>query len=79
MAEQASDYHRGDQDIRDQQATFHLFIAMTKWTCVYLGALVLFLAMWLSAKTGLMPALITAVVVIVLGTLLLRDRGGSDH
>lgn len=79
MAEPASDYHRGDMDIRAQADTFHTFMKITKWFCLYLAAILLFFIMWLSAHTGILPALITAVIVTVLGTLLLSEKGGSGH
>ncbi len=79
MAEQASDYHRGDQDIADQQATFHLVMGMMKWGSLYGGALVLWLTIWFCTETGFLGASVTAVVMIVLGRLLLRERKSAGH
>jgi hypothetical protein len=79
MAEQASDYHRGEQDIRDQLATFHLFMGMTKWGSLYLAATLVFLVLWFCTPAGFLAGLITAVVVIALGTFFLSDKAPPGH
>ncbi|MDP3659770.1 aa3-type cytochrome c oxidase subunit IV [Phenylobacterium sp.] len=79
MAEQASDYHHGEQDIHQQVSTFHLFVGMTKWGSLYLAALLLLLTIWFCTDAGFIAGLITAVVVSALGFLVLRDKGDSAH
>ena len=77
MAEQASDYHRGDQDISEQVSTFHLVMGLTKWGSLITAVTVLFFTMLFATDAGFLGALFTAVVLTVLGVLLLRDRSGG--
>jgi hypothetical protein len=74
MAGKASDYHRGDMDIHEQVATFHLVMGMTKWGSLVLAALLLFLVLWFCTGAGFLGGLIPAVIVLVLGIMLLRSR-----
>ena len=74
MAGPASDYHRGEMDIAEQNATYKLVMGITKWGSLYLAASLLALTLWFCTDAGFMAGLISAVVVIVLGTLVLRDK-----
>jgi len=76
MANQVSDYHRGDMDIHAQQQTFHLVMGMTKWGSLTVAVAVLFLTLWFCTAVGFLGALVTAVVVAVLGGFFLRSGGG---
>jgi len=78
MAEHGSDYHRGDMDIREQVATFHLFNALTKWGCLHIAALLVFITLWFCTDAGFLGGLISAVVLIVLGVIFLRDKKSAD-
>ena len=77
MANQVSDYHRGEMDIHEQADTYERVMAMTKYGSLAIGALVLFLTLWFCTGAGFMGSTITAVVVIALGLFLLR--GGGEH
>jgi hypothetical protein len=79
MAGPASDYHRGDMDITEQRSTYHLIMAYTKWGSLYLGAVLLLLVVWFCTDAGFMSALISAIVLIVIGTLVMRERRGGGH
>jgi hypothetical protein len=74
MADTASDYHRGDQDIHAQQATFHSVMVATKWSIVALAAGIAFLTLWFCTAAGFFNALVTAFVIVVVGILALRER-----
>jgi archaellum biogenesis protein FlaJ (TadC family) len=74
MAEPASEYHHGDQDIREQQRTFRDAMVATKWAIVALAALIAFLTLWFCTAAGFFSALITAVVIVVVGVVALRER-----
>jgi hypothetical protein len=78
MAGQASDYHHGDMDIHEQVSTFHMVMSITKWGSLHLAALLLFLVLWFCTGTGFLGAFITGIVVLGLGILLLRGRGGDE-
>ncbi|MDB5445978.1 MAG: aa3 type cytochrome c oxidase subunit [Phenylobacterium sp.] len=77
MANQVSDYHRGQMDIHEQAATYQRVMAMSKWGSLIIGAAVLFLTLWFCTGTGFVGAAITGAVVIALGVFLLR--GGDAH
>ena len=79
MAGQASDYHRGEMDIHEQQATFHLVMGITKWGSLIIASALLFFTLWFCTPAGFLSALITGGVVLVLGILLLRSRGDTGH
>jgi hypothetical protein len=74
MTESATDYHRGEQDIHEQQATFQLVMTATKWSIVALAALITFLALWFCTAAGFFNALLVAVVITVVGVVALRER-----
>ncbi len=76
MAEQASDYHRGEMDIAEHTSTYAAVMAISKWSSLYLAALLLMLVLWFCTSTGFLGGLISGLVLIVLGTLALRKRGG---
>ena len=74
MAESASDYHHGDQDIRAQQATFHSVMVATKWSIVALAAGIAFLTLWFCTSAGFFSALVTAIIIVTAGVFFLRER-----
>ena len=77
MAEQASEYHHGQQDIHEQQATFHNAMIATKWSILALAALITFLTMWFCTAAGFFNAAGAAVVILVVGIVALRQRRAS--
>lgn len=74
MAEHASDYHRGDQDIHEQVTTFHRFGAFTKWGSLITGVTLLVLSLWFATDAGFLGGLVTGVVILALGIWALRER-----
>jgi Bacterial aa3 type cytochrome c oxidase subunit IV len=78
MAKHETAHTRGQMDIAEQTATYEAFNVMSKWGSLYIGALVLFLAVWFAAGAGFLTAAVTAAVVIALGTMLLRDKPAAD-
>jgi hypothetical protein len=79
MAGKASQYHRGDMDIHEQVSTFHLVMNLTKWGSLVLAALLLALVLWFCTAAGFMAGAISGLVVLGLGTVLLRSRGEAGH
>ncbi len=75
----ASEYHRGDMDISEQVATFHLFNGLTKWGSLILAALLLLLVLWFCTPAGFMAGAISAVVLTALGIVFLREKPAADH
>jgi Bacterial aa3 type cytochrome c oxidase subunit IV len=78
MARKASEYHRGEMDIHEQVATFHLIMGITKWGSLLIAATLLTLVLWFCTGAGFLAGVITGGVVLVLGSLLLRG-GGAEH
>ncbi len=78
MAEPASDYHRGEMDIAEQTATYSLVMGLTKWGSLYVSAILLALTIWFCTSAGFLAGLSAAAVVIVVGTLVLRDKKKSN-
>ena len=81
MAGGSSDYHRGDMDIAEQTATFHLVMGMTKWGSLTIAAGVLFFTMLFCTHTGFLGSAAAAAVLLVAGMLLLREKpeGADAH
>jgi hypothetical protein len=75
----ASQYHRGEMDISEQVATFNLFNGMTKWGSLALAALLSLLVLWFCTPAGFLGGFVTAAIVTVIGTLLLRDKPEAGH
>jgi hypothetical protein len=76
MANQASEYHRGDMDIHEQAKTYEFVMSMTKWGSLTVAVAVLFATLWFCTGAGFLGALATAVVMAVLGAIFLRGGGG---
>ncbi len=70
----SGDYHRGDQDITEQVATFSLIMGFTKWGSLLIAASLLLFVIWFCTPAGFGSGAIAAIVVLVLGILLLRKR-----
>ena len=79
MADHASDHHRGEMDIREQVSTFDLFMGMTKWGSLYIAAFLTLITLWFCTDAGFLGAAVTALVLIVLGTLLLAKKKSAGH
>jgi glucose uptake protein GlcU len=74
-----SDYHRGDMDIAEQTATFHLIMGITKWGSLVTAALLLFLALMFCTATGFLGSTAWTVVVLAAGIVLLREKKSAAH
>ena len=74
MATHGGDYTRGDMTIEEHEKTYSGFLKMTKWGSLYLAAILLLLTLWFCTPAGFLGAIITAVVVLVVGTLVLSEK-----
>jgi uncharacterized membrane protein len=79
MAGKASEYHRGEMDIHEQQATFQLVMGITKWGSLIIASSLLALVLWFCTGAGFVAGVISGLVVLILGIVLLRSRGGEGH
>jgi hypothetical protein len=74
MAGQVTEYHRGEMDIHAQQSTYAAVMTGSKWASLVIVVGVLFFTLWFCTQAGFFSALVSAVVVAVLGGFLLRSR-----
>ena len=80
MAKPAADYHRGEMDIQEQEATFHGFILMSKWGSLALAVGLVFLVLFFCTKTGFIISALAALVLGVVGLVaLMEKKGASGH
>lgn len=79
MDGQPSEYHRGEMDIHEQVSTFHLVMNMTKWGSLIIASALFANVLWFCTKAGFLTGAIAGVVVLLLGIILLRERGGEGH
>ncbi|TAL34712.1 aa3-type cytochrome c oxidase subunit IV [Phenylobacterium sp.] len=73
----AGDYHRGEMDIAEQTATFHLVMGLTKWGSLVIAAGILFFSLLFCTQTGFLGSAAYTLVLLVVGFLLLRDKPAS--
>jgi uncharacterized membrane protein YjjP (DUF1212 family) len=76
MANPASQYHRGDMDIHEQVKTYEFVMSLTKWGALAIAVSILFATLWFCTGAGFFGALVTAIVVVIVGVLVLRGGGG---
>lgn len=74
MAEHASDYVHGEMPADEHERTFHGFIKLTKWGSLYLAAALVLLTLWFCTAAGFITGLISAIVLVGLGTLVLSEK-----
>jgi hypothetical protein len=74
MAGPSSDYHRGEMDIAEQTATFHLVMGMTKWGSLVIASALLFVVLLFCTHTGFIGSALGGVVLLVAGITLLREK-----
>lgn len=79
MAGAASDYHRGDMDIREQTSTFKGVMTATKWGSLTVATGVLFFTLLFCTDTGFIGSLIAAVLLAGVGVLVLREKAAPAH
>jgi hypothetical protein len=71
----AEPYEHGQMDTHQQELTFHGFIMLAKWGSLYIAAMILFLVLWFATDAGFLGGLVTTVIVVVIGTIVLREHG----
>ncbi|MGZ3298846.1 MAG: aa3-type cytochrome c oxidase subunit IV [Asticcacaulis sp.] len=75
----ASDYKHGEMDIHQHVSTYNLFGALTKWGSLHLAVLLVFLVLLTCTSAGWMTALISAVIVGVVGWFMLKKKPDASH
>ena len=68
------DYVRGSQEISEQVSTWHLFLGLSKWGSLAIGAILLFLTLWFQPGGSFIAGAISAIVLVVVGFFALRSK-----
>jgi hypothetical protein len=71
---ESSDYVHGEMDIRQHEATYHLFNGLTKWISLHLAVLLVFLVILTCTKLGFIAAFVAAAAVAVAGFFFLKKK-----
>ena len=79
MAGTAPDYDRGAMDIQEQTRTYHSFLVLSKWGSLVLGVGLLFFVLLFAVGVGFIASAASALVMLVLGIVLLKDKRKSAH
>ena len=74
-----SEYEHGQMDVHQQQHSYELFASLTKWVSLHFAVILVFLVILTCTKLGFVTALVTAVVVAVLGWLMLKKKPDAAH
>ncbi len=74
MATHGADYTRGEMIIEEHEKTYDGFLKMTKWGSLYIAALLVLLVLWFCTPAGFLGAIISAVILVVVGTLALSEK-----
>lgn len=67
------DYVRGSMDIQEQQATFDLFLVLSKYGSLAIAALLVFLTLWFMPAGSFILGAGAAVVLLAAGIFFLRS------
>ena len=78
MSEHASDYEHGHMDIRQNEASFHVFVLLAKWGSLAVAVIVLFATLWFCTDAGFGGGFVAAAILAILGTLFLRGGGEAE-
>ena len=72
----ASEYHRGDMDVSEQEHTFSSFMGMSVWFGGFTAVVVLWLALTFATGMGWMVATIVAAIVGIVMGIVLKMKAG---
>jgi uncharacterized membrane protein len=75
----ASEYHRGEMDIQEQESTFAMFNGLTKWGSLALAALMVLLVLWFCTPTGFLGAAAASIILTVIGVVVLKENPDAGH
>jgi hypothetical protein len=75
----ASEYHHGDQDISEQEATYVAFGSFTKWGCLFIAVALVMNTIWFCTDMGFFGGAIPGVILLVLGIVFFRGKPAQSH
>jgi hypothetical protein len=74
MSEAVHEYHHGDQNVTENEATFEAFGGLMKWSALSVAVLVTMLVLWFCTSAGFWAGLFAGVIIAALGIYFLRGR-----
>ena len=77
--EHHGDYHRGEMDIHEQERTYHSFLVLAKWGSLAIAVGILFFSLLFAVGIPFLGAGATALVLLVVGIVVLREKRTSAH
>lgn len=70
----SSEYHRGEMDIHEQEATFKAFGALTKWGSLACAEIILIPTVGFCTDLGFGTAFVFGIILAAAGIFFLRDK-----
>jgi hypothetical protein len=74
-----TEHHPGDMNISEQNATFQTVTRLFKWGSLAVASLLVLLTLWFCTPAGFLAAFVIALILVILGVVLLRDRTSAAH
>ncbi|MHB8530700.1 MAG: aa3-type cytochrome c oxidase subunit IV [Caulobacteraceae bacterium] len=78
MAQTASEYHHGDQNISQQVESWRRFMVFSKLAALHLAVILLVLGLWFCTNAGFLGGLIPGIIVLALGLWFLRRKPSEE-
>lgn len=79
MGDTTSTYHRGDQEISEQVATYHLFGSFSKWGSLGIASGLFMLVLWFCVGVSFLAGLIPGLILLGAGIFFLREKPARGH
>lgn len=75
----AAAYAPGDMPIDEQKSTFTGVMGMFKWGSLIVAAGLTMLTIAFCTPAGILPGIVVAAIMLVLGVMFLRAKPGAGH
>lgn len=74
-----AEHRPGEMNISEQSSTFHSVVGMFKWGSLAVAAALVLLTLWFCTPAGFVPAVIVALIMVVIGVFVLRGKASGSH
>ena len=68
------EYEKGTQPVHEQQATYSLFMSLSKWGSLHIAVLITFFVLWLQPGGSIVFGFFAAVALAVIGFFALKSK-----
>ncbi len=79
MAQAESDYHHGQMNVSEHEATYRRFGALAKWGSLHIATVLLFFALLFCTKAGFVGSLVPTIILSAAGLFFLRSKPSDGH